>query len=55
MIVMVAFAQGNDRHKGPCAEDQGEEPNDPVCLESEVRVEPVITKRYGKSAPEEHH
>jgi hypothetical protein len=58
MLVVAAVLTGRKQQrvfKGSSAEDQREEPNDPVRLESEVRVEPTIIECYGKSARVEHH
>ena len=40
--------------KGAGAEKNCEKPNDGVCLESEMRKEPVVTKRNRKTASPEH-
>ena len=58
MLVVGAVFAGPEEHgvlKGSGAEDQRKEPNAPMRLESEVRVEPVIAERDGKAAGAEHH
>ena len=58
MLVVTAVLAGPKEHgifEGCGAKDHGKEPHDPVRLESEMRIEPMIPKRYRKSAREEHH
>jgi hypothetical protein len=58
MLMVSAVLAGPEEHgvfKGTGAEDQRQQPHDPVRLESEMRIQPVIAKSDRKSACEEHH
>src|SRR5215469_9861195 len=57
LVVSTVFA-GPKEHgvlEGPGTKNQCEKPHDPVRLKSQMRVEPVIAERNGKSASAEHH
>ena len=56
LVVGTVFAGPEECRvfKSACAEDQREESYDPVRLEGEVRKEPMVTDRNGKSASAEH-
>ena len=56
LVVGTVFAGPEERRvfKSPGAENQREEPYAPVRLESEVREEPMVSDRDGKSAGAEH-
>jgi hypothetical protein len=56
LMMRAVLASPEERRvfKSSSAEDQRNETHDPVCLEGQVREQPVITNRYRKAACAEH-